>query len=347
LVIVVGIFMRTRIWTLIAPALLVALVASIAAGVQRYASPAGGLQLPVPNTGDKALVVHTGSLRYPREAVDSDQFTVHIARPVHRIVSQSWSIDEWIYSVVPPHDVVAVSESAYKQRASNVYANVLLFHPAIASDPERVIALDPDLMIVSSNSRADYTSLARSSGVPVFRMQTMLQTLDQIEDAVRLVGYITGNDEAAANEVARFHATVQNARSLRPENAPKPRILGLGGNYTYGKATLFDDIVGFLGGVNIASEKGIEGYEPVDFEQIVRWNPEWIVVGADDGKAEAVKAQLLADPAISITQAARDNHIVVLDNRIFLAKSPYAALLVLAIAEALYAPAANSARGAR
>jgi ABC-type hemin transport system substrate-binding protein len=70
-------------------------------------------------------------------------------------------------------------------------------------------------------------------------------------------------------------------------------------------------------------------------------------VGADGGKAEAAKAQLLADPAISITQAARDNHIVVLDNRIFLAKSPYAALLVQAIAEALYAPAADSARGAR
>jgi ABC-type Fe3+-hydroxamate transport system substrate-binding protein len=339
--------MRTRIYTLIAPALLIVLVASIAAGVQRYASPAGGLQLPVPNTGDKPLVVHTGSLRYPREAGDSDQFTVHIARPAHRIVSQSWSIDEWVYSVVPPQDIVAVSESAYKQRTSNVYASVQLFHPAISSDPERVIALDPDLMIVSSNSRADYTSLARSSGVPVFRMQTMLQTLSQIEDAVRLVGYITGNDEAAANEVARFHAAVQKARSLRPDGAPKPRILGLGGNYTYGKATLFDDIVGFLGGVNIASEKGIDGYQPVDCEQIVRWNPQWIIVGADDGKAEAINSQLLGDPAISITQAAHENHIVVLDNRIFLAKSPYAALLVRAIAEALSASAATSAQGAR
>jgi len=69
---------------LIAPVLLIALVASIAAGVQRYASPAGGLQLPVSNTGDKTLEVHTGSLRYPREAVDSDQFTVRIPRPVHR-----------------------------------------------------------------------------------------------------------------------------------------------------------------------------------------------------------------------------------------------------------------------
>ena len=66
--------MRTRIYTLIAPALLIALVASIAAGVQRYVSPAGGLQLPVPNTGDKALVVHTGGCGIqgkPWTAIDS------------------------------------------------------------------------------------------------------------------------------------------------------------------------------------------------------------------------------------------------------------------------------------
>src|ERR1700730_7171516 len=104
--------MHPRIWTFIAPALLVALVASIAAGVQRYASPPGGLQLPVANIGHKPLLVRTGGLQYPREAVDSDGFTVRITHPAHRVVSQSWSIDEWVYSVVPPRDVVAVSESA-------------------------------------------------------------------------------------------------------------------------------------------------------------------------------------------------------------------------------------------
>ncbi len=327
--------MHPRLWTLIAPALLVALVASIAAGVQRYASPPGGLQLPVPNTGDKPLLVRTGSLRYPREAMDSDGFTVRIEHPAHRIVSQSWSIDEWVYAVAPSRDVVAVSESAYQQRMSNVYASVQQFHPAISSDPERVIALDPDLMIVSSNGRADYTSLARSCGVPVFRLQTMPQTLDEIE----LVGYITGNDDAAANEAARFHGAIQKARSLRSPEAPTTRILGLAGNYAYGKNTLFDNIVAALGGINVAAENGVDGYEAIDFEQIVRWDPEWIVVGAEGSKTKNVLAALRADPAISVTQAARNNHIVVLDDRIFLAKSTYSALLVQAMAEALYSPA--------
>ena len=334
--------MHPRLWTLIAPVLLVALVASIAAGVQRYASPPGGLQLPVPNTGDKPLLIRTGSLRYPREAVDSDGFTVRIAHPAHRIVSQSWSIDEWVYAVAPSRDVVAVSESAYQQRMSNVYASVQQFHPAISSDPERVVALDPDLMIVSSDGRADYTSLARSCGVPVFRVQTMPQTLDEIEQAVRLIGYITGNDDAAANEASRFHEAVQKARLLRPPEAPTPRILGLAGNYAYGRNTLFDNIVAALGGINVAAENGVDGYEAIDFEQIVRWDPEWIVVGAENEKKNSVLATLRADSAISVTQAARNNHIVVLDDRIFLAKSTYSALLVQAMAEALYIPAGRS-----
>jgi iron complex transport system substrate-binding protein len=334
--------MHPRIWTFVAPVLLIAVVVTIAAGVQRYASPPGGLQLPVANIGDNPLLVRTGSLHYPREAVDSDGVTVRITHPAHRIVSQSWSIDEWVYSVVPPRDVVAVSESAYQHRMSNVYAAVQLFHPAISSDPERVIALDPDLMIVSSNGRADYTSLARSSGVAVFRMQTMLQSLNEIGQAVRLIGYLTGNDEAATKEAARFHDAVQKAQSLRPAGAPTPRILGLAGNYAYGKNTLFEDIVSALGAINVAAQNGLAGYEAVDFELVIRWDPEWIFVGAEDGKTKNVLAALSADPAISVTQAARNNHIVVLDDRIFLAKSPYSVRLVQAMAEALYGSAARS-----
>jgi ABC-type hemin transport system substrate-binding protein len=46
--------------------------------------------------------------------------------------------------------------------------------------------------------------------------------------------------------------------------------------------------------------------------------------------------QLLADPAISITKAARNGHILVLENHIFLPLSPYTTLLVDAMANALY-----------
>jgi iron complex transport system substrate-binding protein len=315
------------------------LVAALAAGVELLASPEGGLQLPAAATGEGDSRIRMGRDSYPREAIDSDDSLVVIPRLAHRIVSQYWSIDEYVYSVVPPQEVVAVSESAYVKSISNVYDLVERFHPVIATDPERVLALNPDLMLVSSSGRADYTSLARSSGVPVYRMQTTFQTLDQVEQTIRLTGYLTGNDAAATEAAARFHQAIEQAKALRPSGAARPRILGLGGRYSYGTETLFNDIVKALGGINVGAENGLKGYDSVNFEQIIRWDPDWIFAGADTGQSKPLLATLLADPAISLTSAAKNGRIIVFDNRIFLPMSPYSTLLAGAMAEAIYGPA--------
>lgn len=322
--------------TIVPPVLLMLLVVAIAGAVHTYASPPGGLQLPVLETEEGDARVRMGQSQYPREAVDSDEVRVSIARPAHRIVSQYWSIDEFVYSILPPQDVVAVSQSAYAEEISNVFQNVQQFKPAVATDVERVVALDPDLMFVSREGRADYTSLARSSGVPVYRIETNFETLDQIEQNIRLVGYMTGQDESAAKEAARFHEAIEKAVSMRPPGSAKPRILGLGGRYSYGKKTLFQDIVTKLGGINVGAENGLVGYDSVNFEQIVRWDPEWIIAGTKTGNTKQVLAGLISDPAISLTQAARNGHIVVVDNRVFLPMSPYTSIFVQAIADAIY-----------
>ena len=44
------------------PILFIALVAMLAAAVERYASPPGGLQLPVASTGEGSAAIRTGSL---------------------------------------------------------------------------------------------------------------------------------------------------------------------------------------------------------------------------------------------------------------------------------------------
>jgi iron complex transport system substrate-binding protein len=328
--------MHQPLRTIVPPVLLILLVVAIAGAIHTYASPPGGLQLPVLETENGDARVRMGKSQYPREAVDSDDIRVSIPRPAHRIVSQYWSIDEFVYSILPPQDVVAVSQSAYAEEISNVLQHVQTFKPAVATDVERVIALDPDLMLISREGRADYTSLARSSGVPVYRIETSFETLDQIEQNIRLVGYMTGQDESAAKEAFRFHAAIEKAAAMRPRESAKPRILGLGGRYTYGKKTLFQDIVTKLGGINVGAENGIVGYDSVSFEQVVRWDPEWIIAGAKTGDTKQVLATLMSDPAISLTQAARNGHIVVVDNRVFLPMSPYTSIFVQAIAEAIY-----------
>ena len=280
--------------------------------------------------------MRTGSTAYPRKAVDNDAFEVRIARPARRIVSQYWSIDEFVYSVAPPERVVAVSESAYLPNISNVMRQVRQYRPAIATDPERVLRLDPDLLLVSSTSRQDFCALVRSADVPIYRVSTTFTTLAQVAETIRLTGYLTGEDQAAQTEIARFWYSIESARARRKPFARSPRILGFSGHSSYGTDTLFDDIVRTLGGINVGAAGGLKGYDAINSEQIVRWNPEWIVAGANRGKVTEVMKSLLADPAIATTQAARDGHILVVEFNVFLPTSPFTTLLVNAIAEAIY-----------
>lgn len=122
----------------------------------------------------------------------------------------------------------------------------------------------------------------------------------------------------------------------RPKNGPSPRIFGMGGKYSYGDQTLFHDIVKTLGGVNVGAEGGFHGYDSVNTEQIVRWNPEWIITGADPGMTKQALARLLEDPAIALTQAAKNGRILVLENNVFLPMSTFTTLIVRAMAEAIY-----------
>jgi iron complex transport system substrate-binding protein len=277
--------------------------------------------------------------------VDSDGLRVRLPRPARRIISQSRTTDEYLYSIVPPQTILAVSASAYQQNSSNVYSYAAKFHPAIASDPERVLRLDPDLIFVSSTARADFISLVRNTGVPTYRMFTMFTSLDQVAEGIRAVGYLTGEDEAARNEEARFRSGVATALAMRMPGLARPRILGLGGLACYGRDTLFNDIVERLGGVNVGAEGGVKGYENVGSEIILRWDPEWIVTAADPGKSEQARARLLADPAIALTQAARQGHILVFDNRILFPMSPFTLSLVNAMAEQLYGKPHGSTGG--
>jgi iron complex transport system substrate-binding protein len=321
--------------------LLVLALSATAAVVERHAPVAllRPLERPYLRAGSARL--DTTGRAYPRSARGADGVRVSLARPPLRLVSQFWSLDEFLYTVVPPERVVGVSDSAYSRAFSNVLELAERHRPMRVSnggptDPERVLQTRPDLLFLASSTRADIAHVLRLAGVPSYAMHTDFSTLAEIEEHIRQVGYLAGEDERGQGAAARFHDALVRAAARRPMGA-RPRVLGLGGRYSYGSNTVFHDICRLLGAVNVAGAS-LRGYDAISGEQIVRWNPEWIVVGAAAGEAEATRARLLADPAIAVTQAAARGQLVVLDQRVFLPLSPFTRRLVEALADALYGP---------
>ncbi len=330
-----------RISSFAGPLALILIAGGLAVAVDRFVSFAGLETLTPQSNAYGNPEIQIGGTQYPRRAIDSGRLSVQVSHPARRIVSQYWSLDEYLYSLVPPERVVAVSAFAYDPSFSNVGAQVRQFHPAIASDVEAVLRLDPDLILVSSNAQADLCALLRSTGVPLYRAYTNFTSLQQVAETIRLVGYLTGEDAAAQETLARFQADIAAARSMQRESASHPRILGYEGGYSNGGGTLFDDVVKTLGGINVSARAGLQGSGSVSTEQIIRWNPEWIVSGANRGQVDATLSRLLADPGIALTQAARKGHILVFDNSVFQPMSPFTTRLMIAMAQAIYARPAS------
>ena len=321
--------------------LLALTVATVAAAVAAVAITPGSL-LPRPERpfeGYGRTDVRIGAAAFPREARGADDVAAKVQSPPTRLVSQAMSTDEFLYAIVPPDRVVGVSQTAYEERISNVYEVARNYQPTVASDVEAVLRRQPDLVFTPAETRADIPGLLRAAGLPVYRIPTMFPTLASIEDHIRLVGYLSGEDVHAEAELRRFRSAIARAAQRKPAGARALRVMGFGGTYSYGSATLFSDILRVLGAENVAATHGFVGYDRVGDEHIIRWNPEWIVAGADRGFVEAVRARLLANPAIAATTAAQRGHVLVLEHQVFLPLSPYTSNLVEALAEAFYGAA--------
>ncbi len=274
---------------------------------------------------------------FPRTVRDHHGDAVRLARPPSRIASQALVTDHFLFAVVPPARIAAVSAVAHDARYSYV-ADVLAGRDVgVVDDGEALLRSRPDLLLASHTARADLVALARAAGIPTFRLQTVFDDFDQIVEGLRTVGRLTGEERAAEREIARFRARVAAAAARRPASAPRPRVLvyvALSG--TFGAGSLFDHILTELGAVNVAAEQGIGPHGMISGEQIAAWDPDWIIADSPAEENVAVRRRLLGQPGVAVTVAGRSGQILVLDHRRFITMSHHAAGLIEAVGAALY-----------
>ena len=279
----------------------------------------------------------TGRREFPRTATDAGGAELILPAPPQRIASQALATDHLLFATVPHERIVAVSQFAIDSSYSNIAGVVRQLSVAIASDTESVLRLSPDLFFTSHTARADHVDLLRAAGTPVFRVRTVYENLKQVKEALWLVGYLTGEDEAAAVKIAWLEEQVRAARSLRPADAPKLRVLVLTAfSYSYGQGSLLGDMIEKLGEINVASEQGLSSYEKIGSEQIAAWNPDWIISGANPGEEKTLRRRLLGDAGVAATTAGKTGQVLVVENRFFASMSHHAVHMMRQLAEAMY-----------
>ncbi|MCK5719002.1 MAG: ABC transporter substrate-binding protein [Thiomargarita sp.] len=276
------------------------------------------------------------SKSFPREIYDSNNRKLLIPEPPQRIVSQTLSTDEILLAICLPERIIAVSSLAKDVKQSIIAQQAQQIPHQASNNAEQILNLKPDLIFIASYSRAEIVELLQITGAPVFQF-SQFRSISDIENNIRIIGYIIGEEQKAAELILQMKTNIQVIRNHLPKNKPVLRVMLYSQwGYVAGRNTTFDDMMQIIGAINIGAEHGIDGHLKISSEQILAWQPDVIVTGAILGEFENVKQFLLKNPAIAASQAAKMDKIIVIDIRYLNTVSHYMVTGIKNLAEALY-----------
>lgn len=276
------------------------------------------------------------STDFPRTLRDANADELTIKERPRRIASQTLGTDEILLAICAPERLVAFSKLASDPNYSNVVDAAKSTNAPAVQNAEDILQLRPDLIFVASYSRAEVVQQLQTAGAPVFRFANF-DRIEDIKENIRIVGQATGDDVAAANLITRIDAELARIKQRIPPSTAPPRVMSYSAaGYTAGGKTLFDDIIRAAGATNITADNGIDGFRKISAEQVAAWQPDFIIAGANAGRFDETRNELLANPALAATPAARAGHIVIMDTRYFLTVSHHVVRAVDMLVNELY-----------
>jgi iron complex transport system substrate-binding protein len=230
------------------------------------------------------------------------------------------SADEILAEILPLERLVSVTRWADSDETGNVAGRIpaSIFRIQKA-DMEQLVALRPDLVIVSEYTDADFLKQLERSGLRYHRMEG-LATLAGIRRAIVDLGSAVAEPAAAQRLVARFDATLQDLEK-RLAGAKRPRVLYWSNGMTAGADTAIGALIEGAGAVNVGRELGVQGIAPAGAERAFMADPDVILVGTWPRAVEAVRE----DPLLGKARAVREGRIVTLKTSLLVALSQYAA----------------------
>jgi ABC-type Fe3+-hydroxamate transport system substrate-binding protein len=243
-----------------------------------------------------------------------------------------------LVELLPPGRLVSVTKWADAAETSNIVGrvphSVFRFEKA---DMERLVALRPQLVVVSEYTDADFLDLVERSGVRVHRMRELSSWPGSARPSWTWAR--PSAPRTAPKLVARYDETLQDL-GTRLAGAPRKRLLYWSSGMTAGEGTAIGSLIECSGAINVGRELGVRGIAPVGAERAFVARPDAILVGTWPLAEESIKEH----PLLSQLDAVREGHIVTVPTELLVALSQYAADACAHLAHQLHPDRVPSAK---
>lgn len=246
---------------------------------------------------------------------------IKITRKVERIVCLQPELLRILVALGQQDKVVAVDRFPvnYDHLAKIIFPEVVKL-PVVSvtgedANLERILSLNPDLVLVSPSELNLSRHLSRKLNCPVVSLSSVGR-LDRLLEELEILARITGSEKRGA-ELKNFMLTrldfIKKRLSVVVE-ARKPKVyLSFWGSLL--RSPVFYEPVDIAGGYNLARQlKPIhEGSDTavLTIETVLKWNPEIILVHGNYLPAERklTVENILSDPRLKTIQAVREKKV--------------------------------------
>lgn len=279
---------------------------------------------PAPRPSRRALLIGAGTLaatpvRAERLVADATGRRVAVPDRIARVFPAGPPAAILLYTLAPdllagwPARPPSPAEAAFLTPEAAALPQIgRLTGRDNSANVEAVLAQRPDLVLDYGSTRPVFVDLAgrvqQQTGLPTLLLDG---ALPRIPETYRLLGEILGRRDAGAARAATAERILGEAtaaaEALRAQG--RPRVLyvrGPRGLETGVAGSINTEIIEFAGAENVAaSALGGGGLVQISMEQVLAWNPDWVI-----GIHPGFIAQAKADPLWQALPAVRRGRLV-------------------------------------
>ena len=267
------------------------------------------------NTENEPAITEAPISRYPVTLTDQAGREVTIEKEPQLLVSGYYISSSVLIALDLDEKMVGIEAKANKRAIYSLAAPELINLPNVGTakefNLEGCVALEPDLVILPLKLKSNAETLEKL-GIDVLFVNPENQEL--LTEMIHLIAAAT-NTEDKAQELLNFTATQEKYLSTTLNGVTTPRVY-LAGNSsmlsTAGNSMYQADMIRLAGGFNVANEITDTYWIEIDYEQLLTWNPEYIILASD---ASYTVDDVLADPNLANCTAVVNNNVYQLPNK--------------------------------
>lgn len=253
----------------------------------------------VPTTEEPTCETTVVLSHYPVTVTDHAGREVVIEEEPQKLVSGYYISTSLLIALELDEKLVGIEAKANKRAIYKLAAPELIDLPNVGTakefDLEGCAALEPDLVILPIKLKSAVETL-EGLGIDVLLVNPENQEL--LTEMVHMIAAAT-NTEDKAGQLLGFTTTQEAYLAETLAGAETPSVY-LAGNSsmlsTAGNAMYQSDMIRLAGGVNVASEIEDAYWVEIDYEQLLTWNPQYIILASD---ATYTVEDVLADPNLA------------------------------------------------